>query len=231
PQRPQQGGSRGVDAGRRADPLSFGRLCAARRRRLRLRDLEPRRAPHERHRADRFPALHGTRGGHRLVRQRPAPAPPRLPELAAAREREELAPDRPARRTNLDCPRIPPRRVARPARARRARRGAGASLVPVSPVRRTPPLIVGAGPAGCAAAVALAAEGVRPLLIDRDAEPRDVLCGGFLSWRTAEQLRAIGVDPRGLGARRVARLALFSQDREVAVPLPAPAFSLSRRAL
>lgn len=98
-------------------------------------------------------------------------------------------------------------------------------------MRRTPPLIVGAGPAGCAAAVALAAEGVRPLLIDRDAEPRDVLCGGFLSWRTAEQLRAIGVDPRGLGARRVARLALFSQDREVAVPLPAPAFSLSRRAL
>jgi flavin-dependent dehydrogenase len=98
-------------------------------------------------------------------------------------------------------------------------------------MRRTPPLILGAGPAGSAAAIALARAGVTPLLLDRDAEPRDPLCGGFLSWRTAEQLQALGVDPARLGARRIERLALFAGGREATLPLPAPAFALSRRAL
>ena len=98
-------------------------------------------------------------------------------------------------------------------------------------MRRTAPLILGAGPAGCAAAIALAEAGARPLLLDRDPEPRDQLCGGFLSWRTAECLRSIGVDPLGLGARRVEQLALFARGREAVLPLPAPAFGLSRRAL
>ena len=98
-------------------------------------------------------------------------------------------------------------------------------------MRRTTPLILGAGPAGSAAAIALAQAGERPLLLDRDAEVRDQLCGGFLSWRTAEQLQALGVDPARLGARRIERLALFAGAREVALPLPAPAFGLSRRAL
>lgn len=94
-----------------------------------------------------------------------------------------------------------------------------------------PPVILGAGPAGSAAAIALAQAGVRPLLLDRDAEVRDQLCGGFLSWRTAEQLQALGVDPARLGARRVERLALFAGGTEATLPLPAPAFGLSRRAL
>ena len=93
------------------------------------------------------------------------------------------------------------------------------------------PLILGAGPAGCAAAIVLADHGLRPILLDRDAEARDQLCGGFLSWRTAEQLRALGVDPAALGATRVDRVALFERDREVVTALPAPAFGLSRRAL
>jgi flavin-dependent dehydrogenase len=93
------------------------------------------------------------------------------------------------------------------------------------------PIILGAGPAGSAAAITLAQAGVRPLLLDRDAEVRDQLCGGFLSWRTAEQLQALGVDPARLGARRVERLAMFTGEREAALALPAPAFGLSRRAL
>lgn len=92
-------------------------------------------------------------------------------------------------------------------------------------------LILGAGPAGCAAAIALARAGAPPVLLDRDAEPRDQLCGGFLSWRTAARLRALGVDPASLGARRVDRLALLCGGRSVTVPLPAPSFGLSRRAL
>ena len=98
-------------------------------------------------------------------------------------------------------------------------------------MRRAAPLILGAGPAGCAAAIALACGGARPLLLDRDEEAQDQLCGGFLSWRTAEQLRAVGVDPAGLNARRIERLALFTGTSEATFPLPFPAFGLSRRAL
>jgi flavin-dependent dehydrogenase len=94
-----------------------------------------------------------------------------------------------------------------------------------------PPLILGAGPAGCAAAITLAEQGLRPILLDRDAEPRDQLCGGFLSWRTAEQLHRLGVDPAALGASRVGEVALFDRHREVIAPLSAAAFGLSRRAL
>ena len=58
-------------------------------------------------------------------------------------------------------------------------------------MRITGPLILGAGPAGCAAAIALAQGGARPLLLDRSAEAGDALCGGFLSWRSAEQLAVL----------------------------------------
>lgn len=98
-------------------------------------------------------------------------------------------------------------------------------------MRRTTPLILGAGPAGCAAAIALAEQGLRPILLDRDPAPRDQLCGGFLSWRTAEQLQGLGVDPTGLRASRVDKVAVFDRHREVVAPLPSPAFGLSRRAL
>ena len=98
-------------------------------------------------------------------------------------------------------------------------------------MRRTAPLILGAGPAGCAAAIALARRGVQPVLLDRDAEARDQLCGGFLSWRTAARLRELGVDPVALGARRLETLAVFAGRNEVALPLPETAFAISRRAL
>jgi len=93
------------------------------------------------------------------------------------------------------------------------------------------PLILGAGPGGCAAAIVLASEGARPILLDRDAAAGDPLCGGFLSWRTAEQLRALGIDPEALGARPVGQVALFAGGSELVTPLPSPAFGLSRRAL
>jgi flavin-dependent dehydrogenase len=98
-------------------------------------------------------------------------------------------------------------------------------------VSLTPPLVLGAGPAGCAAAIVLAEHGARPILLDRDPEASDQLCGGFLSWRTAEKLQTLGVDLTTLRARRVEHVALFSGRREVVIPLPSPAFSLSRRVL
>ncbi|MES2698861.1 MAG: FAD-dependent monooxygenase [Pseudomonadota bacterium] len=93
------------------------------------------------------------------------------------------------------------------------------------------PLILGAGPAGCAAAIVLARAGARPLLLDRSAEPGDALCGGFLSWRSAEQLSALGVSPDALGAHRVTTLRVFAGDGQSQAALPAPAWGLSRRGL
>jgi flavin-dependent dehydrogenase len=92
-------------------------------------------------------------------------------------------------------------------------------------------LILGAGPAGCAAAIGLARGGAKPVLVDRDAEVGDALCGGFLSWRTAERLRGLGVDPEALGAHAVERLVLFGEGRPAEIALPRPAYGLSRRVL
>ena len=91
--------------------------------------------------------------------------------------------------------------------------------------------IVGAGPAGCAVAIALARRGAHPLLIDRDETVGDPLCGGFLSWRTADQLRSLGIEPAALGAHRVTRLRLFDGKREAELDLPHAAWGLSRHAM
>jgi flavin-dependent dehydrogenase len=95
----------------------------------------------------------------------------------------------------------------------------------------TRPLVIDAGPAGCAAAILLARGGAYPLLVDRDAEAGDALCGGFLSWRTAERLHGLGVDAEALGAHPVARLRLFGEGRAAEIALPRRAFGLSRKAL
>jgi flavin-dependent dehydrogenase len=95
----------------------------------------------------------------------------------------------------------------------------------------TRPLIVGAGPAGCAAAIKLAQGGARPVLVDRDDRAGDALCGGFLSWRTVERLAGLGVDPEALGAHPVERLLLFGEGRPAEIALPKRAFGLSRKAL
>ncbi|GGD96365.1 geranylgeranyl reductase [Tsuneonella deserti] len=94
-----------------------------------------------------------------------------------------------------------------------------------------PPIVLGAGPAGSMAAIMLARAGASPVLIDRDDQVGDALCGGFLSWRSAERLRGIGVDPAALGGHPVGTLALIAGTREATAPLPVEGFGLSRRAL
>lgn len=96
---------------------------------------------------------------------------------------------------------------------------------------RGEPLIVGGGPAGSAAAIALANAGVRATVLERTKNPADAICGGFLSWRTLETLRALGVDPDALSGQPVARVRLFAGGRSVEQPLPRPALGLSRRRL
>lgn len=97
-------------------------------------------------------------------------------------------------------------------------------------MRRVPVLIVGGGPAGSAAAIALARTGAAPELIERRAELHDVVCGGFLGWDALAALRRLGLDPAALGARPIDRLRLVGR-RAVETRLPRPAAGLSRRRL
>jgi flavin-dependent dehydrogenase len=98
-------------------------------------------------------------------------------------------------------------------------------------VRRTAALIVGGGPAGSAAAIALARGGVRAELIERSSGDRDLVCGGFLGWDALARLRRLGLDADALGARPIRRLRLVSGARVVEADLQRTAAGLSRRRL
>lgn len=94
-----------------------------------------------------------------------------------------------------------------------------------------PALIVGGGPAGAAAAIALARAGVSVHLVDRHAGPHESVCGGFLGWDALAGLHDLGLDVAVLGARTIGRLRLLSGARCVELDLPYPAAGLSRRVL
>lgn len=95
-------------------------------------------------------------------------------------------------------------------------------------MRRTDPLIVGGGPAGAAAAIALAAGGARPLLIERHAEPHDTVCGAFLGWDALAALAALGIDPWALGAQPIDHVRIIAGRRVIERRLPQRAAGLSR---
>lgn len=52
-------------------------------------------------------------------------------------------------------------------------------------------VIIGAGPAGACAGYWLAAAGLKTALVDRRKFPREKLCGGLLTYKTVDMLRAI----------------------------------------
>lgn len=96
-------------------------------------------------------------------------------------------------------------------------------------MRREPVLILGGGPAGSAAAITLAHAGERPLVLERQRETGDALCGGFLSWHSLEVLARLGV-PKLRGAT-VDHVRLFTPRGSARATLPAPSLGLSRRQL
>lgn len=95
----------------------------------------------------------------------------------------------------------------------------------------TPPIIVGAGPAGCAAALGLAAAGVRATMVERTRETGDAICGGFVSWRTLAALDHLGLDTRALGGHPIDTVRLFAGTCVVETRLPHAAVGLSRHRL
>lgn len=98
-------------------------------------------------------------------------------------------------------------------------------------MRRTAALIIGGGPAGCAAAISLGRAGVTPELIERSEAPHDKVCGGFLGWDALAALERLGIDVAALGARPIRRLRLIAGHRQIDTLLPWAAAGLSRRTL
>ncbi|MFN2384878.1 MAG: NAD(P)/FAD-dependent oxidoreductase [Thermoanaerobaculia bacterium] len=93
-------------------------------------------------------------------------------------------------------------------------------------------VIVGAGPAGSAAATALAARGHTVLLLEKDEFPRDKVCGEFLSAEAQTALASLGVADAvaRVGPERILRGAVHPDDGEaVSFDLPRPALGISRR--
>lgn len=98
-------------------------------------------------------------------------------------------------------------------------------------MRRSAALIIGGGPAGASAAILLARAGLPHLLVERNHETGDALCGGFLSWRTLDALRSLGVEAEMLTQARVTKVRLFAGDKVAEAALPRPALAVSRHRL
>jgi geranylgeranyl reductase family protein len=72
-------------------------------------------------------------------------------------------------------------------------------------------LVIGAGPAGCAAARALAQRGLRVLLVDRQRAPRDKVCGDALIPDSLDALDKLGLLERvAAEAQRVQAMRLYA---------------------
>jgi len=92
-------------------------------------------------------------------------------------------------------------------------------------------VIVGGGLAGGAAAASLAQAGARPLLLERESEPRDKICGEFLSTEAQAYLGLIGLGVSRLGGAPITKVRLIAGRRSVESALPFTALGLTRRRL
>lgn len=100
----------------------------------------------------------------------------------------------------------------------------------------TPPIsiaIIGAGPAGSAAAFHLARAGLGVTIFEARPFPRVKVCGEFVSPAATHLLEAILPADALLaaGARRARTFVLQHGNRARALPLPTPAWAISRRSL
>jgi flavin-dependent dehydrogenase len=92
-------------------------------------------------------------------------------------------------------------------------------------------IVIGGGPAGAAAAIALARAGARPLLLERDTAVTEKVCGEFLAEDALRRLAALGLDVATLGGVPIRR-AIFAAGRGRAeLALPFAAMGLPRAVL
>jgi len=83
-------------------------------------------------------------------------------------------------------------------------------------------LIVGAGPAGCAAAIHLQRAGYTAVVIDKATFPRDKICGDGLTTSALRELDGLGLDPRTVPSWIAVEdvIVRSPSGREVIFPMP-----------
>ncbi len=88
-------------------------------------------------------------------------------------------------------------------------------------------VVVGAGPAGAAAAITAARAGLSVVLIDKARFPRDKCCGDGLTAAALHELQQLGLQPSSVASwQAVARTELHAPSgRTVRLPLPPPGTS------
>jgi flavin-dependent dehydrogenase len=91
-------------------------------------------------------------------------------------------------------------------------------------------IVVGAGPAGSAAAIAAVGRGLRVMLLDSSRFPRHKVCGEFVSAESAEVLRyLLGPAASGvLHAPRITAARLHAEGHSVEIGVEPAAFSIPR---
>lgn len=93
--------------------------------------------------------------------------------------------------------------------------------------------IIGGGPAGATAAIALAENGLRVALAEKKAFPRETLCGEFISPEAQQILFHYGLKEAffSLKPNPITRLGIYSPDMKIQSPLGFTGYGLKRGAL
>src|SRR5512144_914453 len=86
--------------------------------------------------------------------------------------------------------------------------------------RQADVIVVGAGPAGSAAAYHLANAGADVLLLEKSAFPRDKICGDGLTPRAVKQLVNLGIDLDAPGWQRNRGLRIVGAGHRLELPWP-----------
>ena len=89
-------------------------------------------------------------------------------------------------------------------------------------------IVVGGGPAGCAAAIKMAQAGKSVVLLEKQKQAHHKVCGEFLSFETQHYLNELGIDLQALGAVPIHEIQLIRGQHEVTTKLPFDGMSLSR---
>jgi geranylgeranyl reductase family protein len=94
-------------------------------------------------------------------------------------------------------------------------------------------IVIGGGPAGCAAAIVLARRGHRVMLLEAERGATRKTCGEYLSWAAVRWLDHAGILPllRERGAIWIPEWSLATSRREWIRKLPSPGLAISRSVL
>lgn len=92
-------------------------------------------------------------------------------------------------------------------------------------------VIIGGGLAGSMLGLRLAMAGREVVLLEKQREAHDKVCGEFLSAEAVGYLQRAGIDPCALGAQPIDHVRLHTGRTSVDAALPFDALSLSRRVL